>query len=1224
MTRWGAVVAAVILASVLVLAIRGSRGPRSPAPEPPRATCTVAGRVQAWESRLPVAGRVVVAVQEGRTFRSEPLGEDGLYVIEGLSSGALVLLAVEGCAPARQAFPAWPGDRCGADLDLFAGGPLDARVVDGSGRPVPGARVSVTPYFELDWPADMEDVPAPAPVAEALTGPDGIARFADPPRGFAHWRVEAPGSGRIDTFEGVGDTDHPVQFTLSGPASLTGRVLDAEGRPVPDARVVATEAGTNDAMSAIVSPGTRTDAAGGFHLTGLSADLVDLRVALPGAAPRSLARVRLPGVQRIDLMLPPTARIHGRVTDRLTGRPIAGARVHGSSWSFNADAVATTGGDGRYGIGSLPEGGLAVSWVVKQGYAPFYSAQSSEERPGVELECDIALLPARCYIEGRVTSPAGPVGGALVESGDEDAVTDGRGRYRLGPLAEGEHGVSARHPAFLSGDPKTVRVSEGAVAAADFELRPGLGVEVLLRDPAGCPLYWGVSVMVDAEDVGLTAEGGTERRFEVRGLSPGSVIVRVRAPWCPREVVRRVEPADPPARLEVILPAMPAPRSARVRVRAVDGPVPPGAGVETVWSRSGVFDWSSGGRWPVDADGVAEISGREPRVLLRAVAPGHTPGAPVEISLDEEESAGRVLVLGPGHPVAGVVRAGEDGAAVGGAWVCLCTGGSEAAGEAARDDPFTVHAVAADDGSFALDPVPPGDYAVVARAPGFLQGHATLRVPADGPVEVDLVRARVLGGRLLQADGSPAAGVLLRASAAEREAEPEAFTRGDGRFLFRDLAPGRWTIEPEAGDATSAVVPGDLGSCEAGATDLVLTLPAGAEIRGRVLDEEGRGIADARFQASNGAGGRKSGEAGPEGDFVVRGVRPGTVDLRISAAGYLGRVLTGVEAGATGLEVRLSRGLGIAGVVLTETGTPVSGLLIFAEPVDPVDPSLDVEQVADPSDAGGRFEVRGLAAGSYRLVVARPHMTLAGEVLLGGKSVEAGRNDVRLVLAPGAVVAGFVTDEEGRPVPGALVFGSTGEGADGGGDETLTDGSFEIEGLAPGRSCLLSARAPGRAAARLYYTPSESSRRSQISRERAPEAPAAAGGEEGEAAPAASAGEDLPPPPSRQRGRGPSQTRLRAVPALWDVPAGSRDLRIVLPRTKPISGVLLDAAGRPVAGVRLTFVPRGNFEELHVETDAGGRFRVDAAPATCDVELYPGIVLGTMEGGAQDVVLRMK
>jgi hypothetical protein len=82
------------------------------------------------------------------------------------------------------------------------------------------------------------------------------------------------------------------------------------------------------------------------------------------------------------------------------------------------------------------------------------------------------------------------------------------------------------------------------------------------------------------------------------------------------------------------------------------------------------------------------------------------------------------------------------------------------------------------------------------------------------------------------------------------------------------------------------------------------------------------------------------------------------------------------------------------------------------------------------------------------------------------------------------------------------------------------------------RQTLRRRRRSSRRREALYYTPSESSRRSQISRERAPQAPAAAGGEEGEAAPAADAGEDLPPPPSGQRGRGPTQTGLRAVPAL--------------------------------------------------------------------------------------------
>jgi serine/threonine-protein kinase len=67
----------------------------------------------------------------------------------------------------------------------------------------------------------------------------------------------------------------------------------------------------------------------------------------------------------------------------------------------------------------------------------------------------------------------------------------------------------------------------------------------------------------------------------------------------------------------------------------------------------------------------------------------------------------------------------------------------------------------------------------------------------------------------------------------------------------------------------------------------------------------------------------------------------------------------------------------------------------------------------------------------------------------------------------------------------------------------------------------------------LYYTPSESPRGSQISREHAPQAPAAdQAAKRGRPPEAVDAGEDLPPLPSGQRGRGPSQTRLRAVPAL--------------------------------------------------------------------------------------------
>lgn len=116
---------------------------------------------------------------------------------------------------------------------------LRGRVVDGRGRPVMGARVSAD-LGELDGAFEI-DVPGedafPGSV-DVVTDKDG--RFALLPKGKTQTRlsVRAGGFAPFDRTEPVSKAGRDLgDLVLEDSAILTGRVIDPNGRGVPDAKI---------------------------------------------------------------------------------------------------------------------------------------------------------------------------------------------------------------------------------------------------------------------------------------------------------------------------------------------------------------------------------------------------------------------------------------------------------------------------------------------------------------------------------------------------------------------------------------------------------------------------------------------------------------------------------------------------------------------------------------------------------------------------------------------------------------------------------------------------------------------------------------------------------------------------------------------------------------------------------------------------------------------------
>jgi protocatechuate 3,4-dioxygenase beta subunit len=122
------------------------------------------------------------------------------------------------------------------------------------------------------------------------------------------------------------------------------------------------------------------------------------------------------------------------------------------------------------------------------------------------------------------------------------------------------------------------------------------------------------------------------------------------------------------------------------------------------------------------------------------------------------------------------------------------------------------------------------------------------------------------------------------------------------------------------------------------------------------------------------------------------------------------------------------------------------------------DPEPD-SVMAPMTDADGRFVVRDLAPGVYRLRAVHGRYAQSGQLEVQVRASEV-RTGVRLVLRTGQPLTGRVLDGNSRPILGALV-----ELDDGSAFETNDRGVFDA-GFRRGRQTLL-VRAPGKASERV-------------------------------------------------------------------------------------------------------------------------------------------------------------
>lgn len=448
-----------------------------------------------------------------------------------------------------------------------------------------------------------------------------------------------------------------------------------------------------------------------------------------------------------------------------------------------------------------------------------------------------------------------------------------------------------------------------------------------------------------------------------------------------------------------------------------------------------------------DSDGAyrlplaeGEVSGAASSTYLRAVAAGFAPAVRlVHPSRAGETTLGTVVLMPggvvrgrivdtEGRPVADVVLAEAPPTAT-------LTGGPQ------RVLFDAAPALTGSDGRFELEHVNAGIVALLVLAPGHpaWRSSTIASLPAGGHVDVGtlmLPAGESFSGRLLDSNG-PVAGGTITLLGLPGSTSIATRSDVDGRFAFGGLPRRSLRLKAEA----PGHVMTQLGVELPVAAPVEVSLPLPHKFLVRALDADGRPVRQGRVSLRSGrveVCGADFREGVAEIELLADGL------MLITADGCAPTVIDGPEDLKQGDgTVQLEREAVIRGRAhLFEPDTALAGLRVRTSNA-PAELSKAGYRASAITDAEGRFELRGLAAGEWPISADRAGLRPGrfGTTLAAGETKE-----LDLAFVAGGRIEGFVKTSVGAPRAGVEVnvkpqkpVGMT--------DDT---GHFVIEGLTPG------------------------------------------------------------------------------------------------------------------------------------------------------------------------------
>jgi len=884
---------------------------------------------------------------------------------------------------------------------------VGGQVTGGDGEPLAGAEVELRPYVSEHEAAlaALDGRYRPEPADRALTDANGRYRLRAPRAGL--WEIGASAPGHLPSHLPplpLHADDEVEPLALATASDLAVRVVDAAGEPVAGAQVSAERSGGAPFRFSLVS----------------AANNQDDRHALTGDDGRAVLPLRQDETVRVVAAAPgfvPTSvdSEAGEVTVRLaTGRPLP---------------LTVTGPDGR------PVAGAAIDVQPGNGRSVTWGVSDDDGRAMLRLGSDQQL---RLW----VLDAAGRHASTTVEAYDEDDEEAPQ------PLT-----LALAEPPVIGG--RVVDAVERAPIAGAWVWASNAPHALFESDPRGgfsLPLPRGRAWAIQATSPHHTVASEQLDGDDPAATPPLTLLLAATTGVAGRVVDRNGEPVP-----GALIVARPLDQRSALNRRLSRG----FGSTDRRGSSAGDGSFRIGGLQPEEgyqvtasaagfAAASAEVGGLEPGAVregLEIVLPDGIVAFGRVVDENEEPVAGAAVALTEAN--ADSLRA---------RFRRLTSGTAGSGGETATDG----------EGRFELRDLAAGRFDLAVSAGGF----APLAVPGvelpEGEAEVDLGTVLMapgvaLEGRVTDTDRRPIAGASITWHAASRNRMMSAFgnpgrspvTSGeDGRFRVEDLLPGK-SIDVEvkaagfAGHQVQGVEP-------PGEEPLLVVLEPAAQLAGRVVDEAGSPIENARVIARGSTGpgafgGFGSALSGEDGGFTIEDLTPGKITLIAQASGYqalerdLGEVAGGEQR--RDLRLQLARGATLTGRVVGADGLPLVGARVSVQ--DSAPGVLRFTTRAAPTDADGRFTLEGLPPGRTSFSASHEdHLRTVRDL-----DVRPGDNRLDFRLERGLSIAGRVIDESGSPVLGARVSaGSRGRFSFGGGNSVTSDedGRFELSGVEPG------------------------------------------------------------------------------------------------------------------------------------------------------------------------------
>ena len=299
-----------------------------------------AARREARHGAEPTALATVTTGSDGSFALAVPAapGKDVLFRVRVEAKGVVP-------ADAPGIFEAAETDDVG-ELPLRKAESLAGRVTGEGGRPVPGARITLTAAGRFNDSEGLVPVPQ-----EAMTGEDGTFRFERAESVGNELVVEAGGLAATRVSGAKGGALRRA-IALAPGATLSGSVRKKDGKPVAGALVRYEAVGLETRW-------VETDADGAFRLADLPARRGDV-VADAGDDGFAEAASVTPGAKSapITLVLSPPTVLEGRTLDVATSKVVPRVKIAVSAGG--KIRLARSGADGRYRLRGVRPGDVTV------------------------------------------------------------------------------------------------------------------------------------------------------------------------------------------------------------------------------------------------------------------------------------------------------------------------------------------------------------------------------------------------------------------------------------------------------------------------------------------------------------------------------------------------------------------------------------------------------------------------------------------------------------------------------------------------------------------------------------------------------------------------------------------------------------------------------------------------------------------------------------------------